>query len=89
MSTPAVASASVVTGLTHPVGAELWFGCKIGGYFFRLVDGDEQIAVLRDSQSLHVVDTVPFRGDGADPRRDLRQLAVRWLQDKGAKLRGR
>lgn len=88
MSTPALAGRAVL-GLTHPAGAERWFGFRTGGHFFRLVDGDRYLAVLREPQATQLVDVVPFEGDGDDPRKDIRRVATDWAVRRGLIRRGK
>jgi len=87
MSTPAKAGASVigVQGLTHPAGNYTlkWFGFKIGGHFFRLVDGDRYVAVLKGTWAGLLVDTIPFEGSKSDPRPDIERLATEWATRRG------
>jgi hypothetical protein len=71
-----------IEGLTHPPRDERWFGSRLGSFFFRLCDGDRYVAVLPDRDSPLLVDVIPFRGDGRDPRRDIHVIAVRWTHER-------
>jgi len=69
-------------GLTHPTVNDKWFGCYVGDWFFRLVDGDRYIAVLRTPASAQLVDSIPVEADtSSDPRPVLWRLAEAWAMN--------
>ena len=93
MSTPVALGASVVRveGLTHPARDHeyKWFGFKIGGYFFRLVDGDRYLAVLKNAHAELLVDAIQIEATGSDPRPAIKRLATDWVSKRGLARHGR
>jgi hypothetical protein len=71
-------------GLTHPATGQVrWFGIRLEGWFFRLVDGDERMAVLREPHATGLVDTVTVDGGESDPRAAMKKAATDWLRRRG------
>jgi hypothetical protein len=80
-SSPEHGGATVVSGLTHPAINARWFGYRTGGYFFRHVDDDRYVAVLREPNATEVVDAIPFE-PCEDPRRGIEKAATEWVRQR-------
>jgi hypothetical protein len=72
-----------VIGLTHPAGNVRWFGCRVGDYFVRWVDGDHYLAILREPGAEQLIDSFPFDGGDGDPRPAMRRAATEWARNRG------